>query len=365
VTCRVPLLLGLLLSACSTPGDPPSGEAARKESWEGKAAGIQADWDRGRLETYLEGIRVRVRRPFRSYQGTIRKGAEPGKHYNRYVLDEDFELFVTWKEEGRLPVLAEVVGLWDLKGRLDRVDPAFYPALQQVHRAPTAEDLWDYDPIRLIRAVNAVRALGEKAAAALAAYEGLSRDLSSEEVPKYGVNPSRVLAVAWLVFARPPLQRASIVQLPEELPVPDAKAWPLFPFTLEQGLPFLVNSFSGGSLDLKKPGIADRRAAPLEPALDPVEAVEQLLASPRWEALLTATDRVRAPLTRKEGTQLKFLVREQALQALASVYTPPPDEPPKDCCRDPQEVRWARIVEEVRALRLRWDPRRQDFVPSR
>ena len=147
--------------------------------------------------------------------------------------------------------------------------------------------------------------------------------------------------------------------------MPDATLWPHFPFTLEQGLPFLVNSFSGGPLDLEKPAFADRRVEPLAPAIDPVEAVELLTASPRWEALLTASDRLHAAPTRKEATQLKYLVRVQALQALAPVYTPPPDEPPQDCCKDPQEARWARIVEEVRALRLRWDPTRQDFVRSR
>jgi hypothetical protein len=103
----------------------------------------------------------------------------------------------------------------------------------------------------------------------------------------------------------------------------------------------------------------------LTPTLDPVEAVEKLTASPRWEALLAASDRFTPAPSRKQAAQLKLLMREQALQALAPVYTPPPDEPPQDCCKDPSEVRWARIVEEVRALRLRWDPARQDFVRSR
>ena len=216
-----------------------------------------------------------------------------------------------------------------------------------------------------MRAVNAILALGEKATSALQAYEDLQRYLSRDESPKYGAEPARILPVAWFVFARPPLKRTSITQVPEVLPMPDATLWPLFPFTLEQGLPFLMNSFRGGPLDLEKPALADRRAEPLAPAIDPVEAVEQLTASPRWEALLTASDRFHPAPTRKEATQLKYLVRVQALQALAPVYAPPPDEPPRDCCKDPSEVRWARIVEEVRALRLRWDPARQDFVPSR
>ncbi len=341
----------------------PSGDAARQEYWKGKAAGIQPDWDRSRLETYLEGVRVRGRQPFRSYQGTIRRGTEPAKHYNRYVLDEDFQLFVTWKEDGRRLVSAEVVGFWDLR---DRVDQVLFPALRHLHRAPTAEDLWDYDPILLIRGVNAVLALGGKATAALQAYEDLQRYLSRDEAPKYGVDTARILPVAWFVCAKPPLKRTALGQVPEELPLPDATLWPLFPFTLEQGLPFLMNSFWGsGPLDFEKPAFSDRRAGALAPALDPVEAVEQLTASPRWEALLTASDRLHPALTPKEATQLKYLVRVQALQALAPVYTPPPDDPPQDCCKDPSEVRWARIVDDVRALRLRWDPVRQDFVPSR
>jgi hypothetical protein len=149
--------------------------------------------------------------------------------------------------------------------------------------------------------------------------------------------------------------------------MPDSKGWPLFPFTLEQGLPFLVNGLSTPPINPSRPAVASAalRDGALAPTLDPVAAVEELTASPRWEALLNASDRFNPPTTRKQATQLKYLVRVQALQALAPVYTPPPDEPPQDCCKDPQEVRWVRIVEEVRALRLRWDPRRQDFIPSR
>ncbi len=107
---RLPLLLCLLLTGCSTPPVEiiPSGEAARKDYWKGKAAGIQPDWDRSRLETYLEGVRVRGRQPLRSYQGTLRMGTEPGKYYNRYVLakasvsfDPTQQLSASWESQKR------------------------------------------------------------------------------------------------------------------------------------------------------------------------------------------------------------------------------------------------------------------------
>jgi hypothetical protein len=366
VTPRTPLLLCLLLAGCSTPPVDriPSGEADRKEYWKGKTAEIQPDWDRPRLEDYLERVRVHGRLPLREYQGTIRMGTEGEKHYNRYRLDDDFDLFVAWKEDGKQLLSAEVSSFWDLH---DRVDPELFPALRHLHRAPSAEDLWSYDPILLIRAVNAVLALGGKAHAALRAYDDLSHRLRFEEHLKYGIQTARLLPVEWLVLANPPLSRKEIVQFPDPLAMPDAKSWPLFPFTLEQGLPFLVNGLSTPPLDPSRPAVAAAalRAGPLMPSLDPVAAVEELTASPRWEALLNASDRFNPPTTRKQAAQLKLLVRGQALQALAPVYTPPPDEPPQDCCKDPAEVRWTRIVEEVRDLHLRWDPVRQDFVRSR
>lgn len=369
---RLPLLLCVVLTGCSTPPPAPaeaveilpSGEAARKEYWKGKASDIRPDWDRDRLEAYLEGVRVRGRQPFLGFQGTFRRGTEAAKFYNRYVLDEDFALFVTWKEEGRLLAHAEVAGLWDLH---DRIDPVLYPALRHLHRAPTSESLWDFDLVLLIRAVNAVLALGEKAPAALAAYLELTQHLRPEEPLKYGLRPERVVPVAWFVFDRHPKQLQRMEQMPDALAIPDPKIWPLFPFTLEEGLPFLVNTFSVPPLDPSSPAFSDAalRPGPLAPALDPVEAVERLTASPRWEALLTASDRFHPSPTRMEATQLKMLIREQALEALTPVYTPPADEPPRDCCKDPQEIRWTRIVGEVRALRLRWDASRQDFVRSR
>jgi hypothetical protein len=366
MTPRAPLLICLLLAACSNAPVEiiPSGEADRKDYWKGKAAGIRPDWDRTQLEAYLERVRVHGRLPLREYQGTFRTGTEGEKHYNRYRLDDDFDLFVAWKEEGKQLLSAEVSGFWDLH---DRVDPELFPALRHLHRAQGAEDLWSYDPVLLIRAVNALLALGGKAHSALTAYNDLSQRMRFEEHLKYGIQTERLLPVEWLVLARPPLSRQEIVQFPDPLAMPDAKSWPLFPFTLEEGLPFLVNGLSTPPLNPSRPAISEAalRVGLLTPTLDPVEAVEKLTASPRWEALLNASDRFNPPTTRKQAAQLKLLVRAQALQALAPVYTPPPDELPQDCCKDPSEVRWARILEEVRALHLWWDPARQDFVRSR
>lgn len=366
---RLPLLFCLLTAGCSTPAAPradpdvlPSGEAARKQYWQTKAAEIRPDWDRERLEAYLEGVRVRTRQPFRGYSGTFRRGNEPERDYTRYVLDEDFNLFVVREPNGGRFLSAEVTGFWDLR---DRVDPALFPALRHLHRAPIVADLWDYDPVLLIRAVNAVRSLGEKAGAALAAYDELSSRLRPPESQKYGLQTDRLLPVAWLVFEKPPFGPRQYGLEPRPMAIPDPALWPLFPFTAEEGVPFVLGEVVASSIDPAKYAAGTLRPGLLAPAVDPAEAVERLVSSRAWQILLTTTDALHPLMTRKEATQLTHLVREQALRAVAPFYTPPPDEDPQDCCKDPQDVRWARIREEVRALRLRWDPDRQDFVRSR
>src|SRR6185295_3498183 len=107
------------------------------------------------------------------------------------------------------------------------------------------------------------------------------------------------------------------------------------------------------------------RPAPLAPSVDPVQAVEELTFSPRWEALINATDDHHPKQTREGAQSLLWLVRREALHAIDHLYTPPPPEDPADCCKDPSEVAWRRIVDEVRALGIRWDASRQDFVRSR
>jgi hypothetical protein len=143
---------------------------------------------------------------------------------------------------------------------------------------------------------------------------------------------------------------------------PGSVSWPLFPYCLEHDIPFSVSEgglFTGGEPDVTRLLGADvvPRTAPLTPTLDPVMAAEALLTSPRWTEFLRFQ-------TVGVGDRQKKLIRRQAIETLAPVYRPPDEFRPKSCCGDPSEAEWRQIVEEVRALGLRWDPARQDFIRS-
>jgi hypothetical protein len=225
--------------------------------------------------------------------------------------------------------------------------------MEALHHSPDTTLDWDYDPVLLIRAVNALQAMGEKAGSVFKAYEGLARRIPREKRDKYGLNVSKIDPVIRLLYGSAD---------------PGAKPRPLFPLLLEEDQPFLLENTPASLPDPARysSGEFRMRPRPLSPGTDPVEAVERLTASPRWTALLNAADGAHPRPTAQRATQLRLLVRRQALQALAPLYTPPSsDEPLQDCCKDPEEIRWTRIVQEVRALGIRWDAERQDFIRTR
>jgi hypothetical protein len=96
-----------------------------------------------------------------------------------------------------------------------------------------------------------------------------------------------------------------------------------------------------------------------------VELLETLVSSQRWESLLSAESIGIMKQDAGGAKRLRLLVRSQALEALAPVYRPPQDFYPKNCCEDPSEAEWRRVVEEVRALGIHWNAQLQEFVRSR
>lgn len=364
---RVAAPLLLLLAACSAapPGPPPEG-LPRRAYWREQAAGAFACRSRGDLERFLDRIRVLPpRRPRHAGGGSYSLRGGATVYDDLYPLDETDDLYVVWNdrdpEKGIRSV--EVVGFPDLRAR---IKPEHFDALQAVHRSPTAGNSWSFDPVLLIRAVNAVRSLGAEAVPALKAYADLARKLPFEESRKYSLDEYRLFPIVQLHSRAPaPFKLGAAL-----VAAPGADTWPLFPLVLEQDVPFSV--VPGYDLGGKPEDVVGRlgsafalRAAPLAPAVDPVAAVEALTASPRWAALAAAAE----PWTPEQMTrgmkELKRLVRRQAVEALAPVYRPSEDDASGSCCGDPSEADWRRVVEEVRALGLRWDPARQDFVRSR
>ena len=364
---RVSFPLLLLLAACSAgPAGPPPEGVSRRDYWREQAGGAFACRSRSDLESFLDRIRVLPpRRPRNAGGGSysVRGGATV--YDDLYPLDETYDLYVVWndREPGKGIRLVEVVGFPDLK---PKIKPEYFDVLQAVHRSPTAGNSWSFDPVLLIRAVNAVRSLGAEASPALKAYADLARQLPFEESRKYSVDEYRLFPIVQLHSRAPvPFKLGSSL-----VANPGVETWPLFPLVLEQDIPFSV--VPGYDLAGKPEDVVGRlgsafslRSAPLVPAVNPVDAVEALTASPRWAALATAAEPWTPEQMLRGMKELKMLVRRQAIEALAPVYRPSEDEGPRNCCGDPSEADWRRVVEEVRALALRWDPARQDFVRSR
>jgi hypothetical protein len=282
-----------------------------------------------------------------------------------FSLDGTFDLYLVWngREQEKGIRSVEVVSFQDLKPRLP---PEFYEAVLAVHRSPTANNPWSIDPVLLVRAVNTLQSLGARATGALKAYVELAKGLSFEEQRKHAIDVSRILPVVQLLGTKPVAFGLGSGGGAD----PGPALWPLFPLTVEEGLPFLVETQDHPAA--RPAEVLNRlgpdftvRAGPLVPAGNPVDAADALFHSPRWTALLQASDPGQPRQSVRGAKELRMLVRNQALEALAPVYQPPEEFVPKNCCEDPSEGAWREVVEQVRALGIRWDPGRQDFVRSR
>jgi hypothetical protein len=370
---RVPHLLSLALAfftGCGSlppaPPTPPPGESARRDFWREKVQGVFACRNREALGEFLNRIRtLPPRRPANLGGGGYQIGDAPMVYDELYSLDETFDLYLIWngkdQEQGVRSV--EVVSFADLR---PGIKPEYFNALQALNRCPSAMNYWSFDPVLVVRAVNAFWAMGAQAAPALRAYLDLARRLPLEEARKYSVDEFRLFPVVQLLGKRPSpflLGNGGVAD-----PGPDS--WPQFPLTLEQDIPFMV--VSGYSLGGKPEDIAGRlgpdftlRAGPLIPGGNPVELLETLVSSQRWESLLSAESIGIMKQDAGGAKRLRLLVRSQALEALAPVYRPPQDFYPKNCCEDPSEAEWRRVVEEVRALGIHWNAQLQEFVRSR
>jgi len=302
---------------------------------------------------FLDRIRtLPPRRPVVSGGGSYSIGTAAMVYDELCPLDDDYSLYLVWngvkQEDGVRSI--EVVGFGDLR---PRIRPEYFEAMRALSRIRFG------DLVSLIRAVNTFQALGSEALPALRAYRDLCRALSFEDARKHGLDELLLVPVVQLLSAKPQF----FPQDDSDVRDPGPGSWPRFPYCLEHDIPFLVStgvSSVGPRPDVTRLLGADvvPRAAPLAPTLDPVEAAETLLTSPRWEEFLRFQ-------SAGVGDRQKKTIRRQAIETLAPVYRPPDEFRPKSCCGDPSEAEWRQIVEEVRALGVHWDPAHQEFIRSR
>jgi hypothetical protein len=364
------VLLGslLLLTSCASAPPPPplQEEAARRDYWREQVQGIFACRSHAAIDSFLDGIRrLPPRRPRSLGGGSYQIGNQPKVDTDLFALDETFDLYLVWngkdQEQGIRSV--EVVGFVDLR---PKIKPEYFDALQALHRCPSARSYWSFDPVLVVRAVNAFLALGTEAGPALRSYRDLARGLSFGEARKYSIDECRIFPVIQLLGTRPSpflLGNGGVAN-------PGSGTWPYFPLALERDIPFMV--VSGYTLLGQPEDVIGRLGPPLAlrserlvPGGNPVEVAQMLTTSPRWEALLSAESAGIPKQDARGAARLKWLVRSQALEALAPVYHRPDEYVPKNCCEDPSEASWRQMAEEVRALGIRWDRERQDFVRSR
>jgi hypothetical protein len=324
----------------------------RLAEWAEKTRPIRPGWGRKEVEEFVNNIRVASpHRPTYLGGGGFARGSGPITHYNVYSLDEATALYLVWKSEDPARGIrsTEIVAFSDLK---DRADPALFDAMEAIHRSPSAQQGLAFDPIPLIRAVNALLPLGkEKALKALGAYARLARDASIEEVHKHSLDGFRILPIALLLFEGMPGYRIGAGDVEVEVPV-----------VLVQDVPFML--VAGYTVDGRPPDPAEYlrqatgalRASPLAPRGIPLEAADDLVRSPLWKTLKLGAG--------SEGRK-KWQMRRQALEAASTVFSLRPDETTADCCVDPTETQWRAAVERARGAGMIWSPEIQDFILGR
>jgi hypothetical protein len=279
-----------------------------------------------------------------------------------YSLDDTYSLHVVWKDSAARRGIrsADVVGLPDLR---HRIDPDLFDAVSAIHRSPSAQGGLGFDPLPLIRAVNALQPLGkEKALKALRAYCTLARKLSYAEVRKYSVDEYRILPIVQILFESPSGHMPEFALGGPDVPSPGKDLWPLFPLAVVQDVPFMVVSgyFLAGrpqdAEDHLRLDLGPLRSSPLSPRATALEAADELTESGAWKAL---------KLQPGEVGRKRWQIRHQALRLMASIFSLLPEESSSDCCVDPTETQWRAAVARARSAGVVWSPELHDFILGR
>lgn len=363
MSSRALLWLLLLLSACSASPARQQAPADRRTLWRERVRGIRPEFDRKDIEAFLDSVRVpAAHRPPYLSGGGFSDEDHPMTHFELYSLDETFALYLVWKGEPAKDGIrsAEVVAFEDLKSR---VDPALWDAVEAIHRSPSGQQGLGFDPVCLIRAVNALQPLGkEKALEALRAYDRLAGELSFADHHKYQIDEYRILPIVQLLFESPAGSMPPFALGAGDLAPPEPPHCPLFPLVLSQDVPFmLVTGYTLAGIpemaaDRLKLKLGPIRSAPLSPRVTALEAADDLIRSEAWAAL---------GLQAGQAGRKRWELRRQALRALSTVFAPRPEETTNDCCVDPTETQWRATVARASSSGVLWSPEIQDFILGR
>ena len=244
--------------------------------------------------------------------------------------------------------------------------------LRLLHTAPRLEG-YQYDPLPVIRIINALQPLGrEKALDVLGEYVRVS-----EETFHSGL--SLVLRVLFDLPDNVDSRRGWIIGMPSPSGPKDFHRIPRFPIVLADDIPLmLVSGYTVASYLSQKgdPTPLEKdlefftrhgkfRSQPLIPTDDPLGALTNLIASQQWiygNTNLTETDWFSFGEKDTEQRE-KSMLMEQLLRLIDSVYRLPTDVYGNRLpCGISPEPSWQKIVADVAALKIRWDSKAQIYM---
>jgi hypothetical protein len=280
---------------------------------------------------------------------------EPGERLLRYGTDGPGTLATL----GAVSINARGRAGLVFGGKGQPPDPRLVPErelrrlLRLLDRLPTAllPEGGQFDPLALIRIVNALQPLGkERALAVINEYCRVSyAPITPEDFdhPDWGfVQRSSLHGLMSLLF-----------ELPAELPA-EFFPWP-YSLVLVRDVPLmtthgggLAGSVSFGMLHLYHYRQLGRlRARPLSPPARPWEVVDELQSTPAWQE--ASADQRRA---------MRCMAANQFLRLLSPVYPVEPDRYGQKVPAGPEfEDRWQDTVRDLKRLRVRWDARRNTY----
>lgn len=209
----------------------------------------------------------------------------------------------------------------------------------------------EFDPRKVIRAVNLLQPLGKDKALAII-DEYLRVTSFWHDSGREGVFV--VLRTLFQVPDDPGYMRHMVAGVPDLRPPSDHKLLPRFPITIEEGIPFkLVNGYSiFGSPEspewhteyFREQGTLRKNA--LVPTDDPVRALTEFMTSPRWRYAGEGE-------ARRDSSRADHNLYEQLLRLLDTVIQPEPDDFESLVPWDDTDTR--KLLEHIARLRIRWD----------
>jgi hypothetical protein len=232
--------------------------------------------------------------------------------------------------------------------------------LDALGEVPSYNAAWDYNPRKVIRAVNLLHPLGkEKALAAIDEYLRVSSHWHDDGREGVFLVLRTLFDVPEDLGHMPPM----LVGAPSPSEPEDPKLLPRFPIAIEGDIPFLVaEGFNlAGSPEPPESHVAyfrekgRLRPKPLAPSAVPFQELDRFARSPRWTFKKTA-----GLFDDERGRQF---LGTQVLRLIDTVYRVEPglhgDLLPFG---RKEEARRKKIVEEASSTKLRWDAAAQKYT---